>query len=639
MDDLYITDMDGTLLNSNGQLSAPSYNYLKLLLSKSFPFTIASGRSPLSVCSIFKNLNFVIPMILLNGAIIYDFQNNKAVTSTPIPHTSRQLLDDLRQSFNLPEFQILSSASGNVISLFSSPEHWEPFWKHYRIPFQNNDPAPPSSLIYTIFMDHHPEQLEYIYNTLQKTDLFSLDFYKDTYLPETWFLEIYDKHASKGQALKTLKELYNFENITCFGNGENDLSLFSESTWCCAVDNAKSSLKDHASQIIPDCDHNGVAEYLFQVYLTENLWKTLQSSPSIVQLTSTLMAYFSLKPVNSTFLPDFLKTHTCHTPHKNLIYILADGLGSNILTKHLPKNSFFNTHFKTNLVSVFPPPTVSAAPALETGLYPSQSGYLGWSIYWPYLKQNIAVFTNLTDDGIPASHENIAKQYLYHPDWINELNNSNINTIEIDISYPFTDDLIAQSVEKICKFTNSPGEHILYLYLNEPDHTLHKKGTQSPDVTSLLIDIEKMMLQLSKMCADTLFVFTADHGFIDVDPLCLEDYPELMNMLQVPPSLEPRAMNLFIKPEYLEKFCSLFHKITKNTYHLYSKQEVLKNALFGPPPVHPLLEEMLGDYLAVAQTPLTLFPNRSYLDSMVATHGGLTTDELLVPLIIFESEC
>ena len=49
MDDLYITDMDGTLLNSNGQLSAPSYNYLKLLLSKSFPFTIASGRTPLSV--------------------------------------------------------------------------------------------------------------------------------------------------------------------------------------------------------------------------------------------------------------------------------------------------------------------------------------------------------------------------------------------------------------------------------------------------------------------------------------------------------------------------------------------------------------------------------------------------------------
>ena len=96
---------------------------------------------------------------------------------------------------------------------------------------------------------------------------------------------------------------------------------------------------------------------------------------------------------------------------------------------------------------MFPPTTVSAATALETGLYPSQSGYLGWSIYWPYLKQNIAVFTNLTDDGIPASHENIAKQYLYHPDWINELNNCNINTIEIHISYPYTDDLIAQSVE------------------------------------------------------------------------------------------------------------------------------------------------------------------------------------------------
>lgn len=117
-------------------------------------------------------------------------------------------------------------------------------------------------------------------------------FTKTLIYQETWFLEIYDKHASKGQALKTLKELYNFENITCFGNGENDLSLFSESTWCCAVDNAKSSLKDHASQIIPDCDHNGVAEYLFQVYLTENLWKTLQAPLPLYSLLQPLWRIF-----------------------------------------------------------------------------------------------------------------------------------------------------------------------------------------------------------------------------------------------------------------------------------------------------------------------------------------------------------
>jgi hypothetical protein len=50
-----------------------------------------------------------------------------------------------------------------------------------------------------------------------------------------------------------------------------------------------------------------------------------------------------------------------------------------------------------------------------------------------------------------------------------------------------------------------------------------------------------------------------------------------------------------------------------------------------------MLAEMLGDYLAVANTSLTLFPNPSYLKFMKATHGGMTAEELTVPLIIWNS--
>ena len=74
-----------------------------------------------------------------------------------------------------------------------------------------------------------------------------------------------------------------------------------------------------------------------------------------------------------------------------------------------------------------------------------------------------------------------------------------------------------------------------------------------------------------------------------------------------------------------------------DSYTLYTHQQVLDKALFGPGPNHPMLEAMVGDYLAVARTPLTLFPNRGYRDAMAATHGGLTPQELSVPLVVWKS--
>ena len=74
-----------------------------------------------------------------------------------------------------------------------------------------------------------------------------------------------------------------------------------------------------------------------------------------------------------------------------------------------------------------------------------------------------------------------------------------------------------------------------------------------------------------------------------------------------------------------------------NSYTLYTKALILDQGLFGPGQNHPMLAEMLGDYLAVANTSLTLFPNPSYLKFMKATHGGMTAEELTVPLIIWNS--
>lgn len=104
------------------------------------------------------------------------------------------------------------------------------------------------------------------------------------------------------------------------------------------------------------------------------------------------------------------------------------------------------------------------------------------------------------------------------------------------------------------------------------------------------------------------------------------------------PSIEPRALNLFLKPGREQDFLRLWSEILGNSYTLYTKEQVLAQQLFGPGPNHPMLKDMLGDYLAVTNTPLTLFPNPSYSKFMKATHGGMTSEELTVPLIIWESK-
>ena len=357
---------------------------------------------------------------------------------------------------------------------------------------------------------------------------------------------------------------------------------------------------------------------------------------NIAALSSSLLNHYGICSKNPGYLPadDQLRSAS-----RNIVLLLLDGLGQNILTHHLPETSFFRQHQVDTLSSVFPPTTTAAATALETGLFPSQSGWLGWSIFWPPIQQNVALYPNTTEDGQQATAYHISESCL-RVTQLTQLIREKGDVSACSISEQ--GDICAKTLEEVLtavsQICQEPGQHFIYAYMNEPDHTLHRSGCGAETVTQWLMQADKMLENLQQTCPDTLFLLTADHGFIDVDPLCLEDYPELEDTLLRKPSIEPRALNLFLKPGREQDFLRLWSEILGNSYTLYTKAQVLTQQLFGPGPNHPMLEDMLGDYLAVANTPLTLFPNPSYMKFMKATHGGMTSEELTVPLIIWESK-
>ncbi len=72
---LYVSDLDGTLLNNQAVLSLFSQQTLRELLEDGLTFTVASARSGVSIQMMLKGLRLPLPIVEFNGAFITDLES------------------------------------------------------------------------------------------------------------------------------------------------------------------------------------------------------------------------------------------------------------------------------------------------------------------------------------------------------------------------------------------------------------------------------------------------------------------------------------------------------------------------------------------------------------------------------------
>jgi 5-amino-6-(5-phospho-D-ribitylamino)uracil phosphatase len=78
------------------------------------------------------------------------------------------------------------------------------------------------------------------------------------------WIDIHHSEASKGGAILQLKHDLGASRVICFGDSDNDLSMFAMADECYAPLNAKPVVKAAATAIIGHHDENGIAEFLRQ---------------------------------------------------------------------------------------------------------------------------------------------------------------------------------------------------------------------------------------------------------------------------------------------------------------------------------------------------------------------------------------
>ena len=162
---------------------------------------------------------------------------------------------------------------------------------------------------------------------------------------------------------------------------------------------------------------------------------------------------------------------------------------------------------------------------------------------------------------------------------------------------------------------------------------MHKYGVHSKQAGRIVRRLNRQAERLSKGLPEDSAAFAiADHGQINCRWAYLEDYPALNDMLLHAPSIEPRALSLFIKEGCRERFSERFKTIFGDSFLLLTKAQVYESGLFGSGTPGKKTDDFIGDFLAVATDELCLAENRKS-PAFLGNHAGLTEDEMTVPFI------
>lgn len=270
MKTLYISDLDGTLLNEKVELSDYTISTLNSMIQKGVHFTIATARTAASVVKIMEAVSIQIPIILMNGVLIYDIPSKKYLKIEGLTNQSIQSITSILKENKLNGFMyevkdhILATYYQSLDTKALKDFHDERVNKYQKKFIQVSDfnQVDPAHIIYFALMDTK-EKLESAYNQLSQIPDISLAFYKDIYTEDDiWFLEIFSVNATKYNAAMYLKSSYNYDRLIGFGDNLNDLPLFKACDETYAVKNAKDELKRQATTIIESNLDNGVAKWL-----------------------------------------------------------------------------------------------------------------------------------------------------------------------------------------------------------------------------------------------------------------------------------------------------------------------------------------------------------------------------------------
>jgi hypothetical protein len=134
----------------------------------------------------------------------------------------------------------------------------------------------------------------------------------------------------------------------------------------------------------------------------------------------------------------------------------------------------------------------------------------------------------------------------------------------------------------------------------------------------------------------TLFVLTADHGQIDLPTKYVvrtSDHPDLQSHLLQGTAGDSRAVYLYCRPGEKDYVRNYITRNLADKFFVLDSQAALQAGLFGLGTLAPETAYRIGDLLLIARGNHSLWDWKDDPTDL-AGHGGLSAEEMLVPILI-----
>ena len=266
---LYISDLDGTLLNKDAEITLFAKTTINRFTSGGGYFTVATARTLDTVLHILDGVMLSAPAVLLNGVSVYDTQSREYAKIETIDQACLTGLFKALADFEITGF-VYTLENGDIAHYYENldSEHRKAFHddrsgKYGRVYKRVESFAElcGRDVAYFSTCDDYAI-LAPVYELLKTDARLHIEFYRDVYHERFWYLEICPAAASKYNAVMYLKKAYGFDRVISFGDNYNDLPMFRASDECYAVANAKEKVKENATAVIGSNDSDGVAKWV-----------------------------------------------------------------------------------------------------------------------------------------------------------------------------------------------------------------------------------------------------------------------------------------------------------------------------------------------------------------------------------------
>ena len=344
-------------------------------------------------------------------------------------------------------------------------------------------------------------------------------------------------------------------------------------------------------------------------------------------------------------------------PYKRVVLLLLDGLGSKQLHRFIlagKGRKFLALHPWQKVTTACPATTAAVITTLATGASPTEHAILGWHLHLPDLGLDGTILPFVTRTDTPLATDGFdLKKYLALPAPIASIpgrrvliSQGHIPTSRTSLAQPWWTERhsfenLAGLLRHLRAFARSPGRAYAYAYWPSYDSHCHMHGPEGRVPAKHLAELDAFLARVQCTLAgtDTLLLVTADHGHMQTHTrIDLSKIPGFYDTLATLPSGDARMVQCFVRPARERDFLSLTRTAPLlGACACVPLSEVLRSGILGPGKPHPALKNRLGDYvLFAAPGHAFLYPSAQSGEKkiMFGNHGGLSPDELEVPLFV-----